>query len=358
MNIFDPANSGKARVPSIDGIRGVAVLLVFFVHYVAVMSPYMNFKIINRNAFEFIGSYGNFGVDIFFIISGYLIYSIIMRDKFNYKIYMSRRFKRIYPTFLFVLLLYVLLSIIFKEESKISVKFPDNIYYVMQNMLLMPGVFNIKPIITVSWSLSYEMFFYLISPVVIYIFKFRDINSSRRISIVMLVLIVYYILSIFYLKRISRFSVFPLGFIAYEVSLKKWNIPYFKYLCPLVLIATCIIWYGVLHDYTDKVFAYILICWIYLVIFVNMIMSDNNGDAIYKVLNSKYVERFGYMSYTYFLLHGLTLKFVIYVFKNINNFPANSDYYFMLSLFPSFILTLIVSVIAYAYIEYPLSIKK
>jgi len=74
--------------PEIDGLRAIAVLSVFFYH--------AQIFILNKQIFK-----GGFiGVDIFFVISGYLITSIILKelitnDSFSFKNFFERRIRRI-----------------------------------------------------------------------------------------------------------------------------------------------------------------------------------------------------------------------------------------------------------------------
>ena len=83
--------------PEIDGLRAIAVVAVILYH--------AQFTILGHQTFK-----GGFiGVDIFFVISGYLITSIIMRElvttgTFSFKYFYERRIRRILPVLLFVIL--------------------------------------------------------------------------------------------------------------------------------------------------------------------------------------------------------------------------------------------------------------
>ncbi len=86
-------NSSKGEYRAdIDGIRALAVLSVFFFHLQPDMLP------------------GGFlGVDVFFVISGYLITGILLREnhlgKFSFSYFYARRVKRIFPALFIVLLI-------------------------------------------------------------------------------------------------------------------------------------------------------------------------------------------------------------------------------------------------------------
>ena len=79
--------------PEIDGLRAIAVISVIFYHAQITIFNFQPFK-------------GGFiGVDIFFVISGYLITSIIFKEliltnKFSFKYFYERRIRRILPALL------------------------------------------------------------------------------------------------------------------------------------------------------------------------------------------------------------------------------------------------------------------
>ena len=118
--------------PEIDGLRAIAVSAVILYH-----SKIPLFGI--RNFF----SGGFIGVDIFFVISGYLITSIILKElsikgSFSFKHFYERRIRRILPVLLFVMLvslvfawMYLLPSSLvdFSKSVIYSIIFISNIFF-------------------------------------------------------------------------------------------------------------------------------------------------------------------------------------------------------------------------------------
>ena len=150
------------RLMPMEGLRGVAVILVFFVHFHAIFGEYGRDWRVLWNVSQFLGLVGNAGVDLFFVLSGYLIYGALVRPTTCLIRFLRRRIERIYPTFVVVFMLYIALSLVFPQASRLHGRtVGDLIMYLIQNLLLLPGVFDITPVITVAWSLSYEVFFYL-----------------------------------------------------------------------------------------------------------------------------------------------------------------------------------------------------
>ena len=83
--------------------------------------------------------------------------------------------------FLIVFVAYIALSFAFPNESKLPQAPLEMVVYILQNLLLLPGLFDIEPIITVAWSLSYEVFYYLLTPIIIYALKLKSWRVNYRL---------------------------------------------------------------------------------------------------------------------------------------------------------------------------------
>ena len=172
-------NSANRNLP-MEGLRGFAVLLVFFVHYHALFGQWVSVDSFAYQFSLFLSNVGQSGVDLFFVLSGYLIYGAVIAKHTNYLKFMKRRTQRIYPTFLAVFAIYLILSFVFPAENKISREPAKAVLYLAQNILLLPGLFDIRPIITVAWSLSYEFFFYLLIPILVAVTRMRNWPKLHR----------------------------------------------------------------------------------------------------------------------------------------------------------------------------------
>jgi peptidoglycan/LPS O-acetylase OafA/YrhL len=128
------------------------------------------------------GNLGHTGVDLFFVLSGFLIYGIVFKKHPSYRKFIWQRIRRLYPVFLVVLSLYLVLSIAFPSYSKLPDSLPQALMNISGNLLMLPGMTRIPAIITVSWSLSYEWFFYLTLPLVIAVFRLRRWNTWQRVA--------------------------------------------------------------------------------------------------------------------------------------------------------------------------------
>ncbi len=125
-------NNAKRNLP-MEGLRGLAVLLVFFVHYHSLLNHWLSPESRTYAFSYFMWSIGNSGVDLFFVLSGYLIYGAVISKRVHYASFMKRRIERIYPTFLCVLAIYLVLSALFPAENKIPARASEAAIYILQN---------------------------------------------------------------------------------------------------------------------------------------------------------------------------------------------------------------------------------
>ncbi|MDC6479962.1 acyltransferase, partial [Candidatus Pelagibacter sp.] len=160
--------------PEIDGLRAIAVGAVILYH--------AQINILGHQPFK-----GGFiGVDIFFVISGYLITSIILKElvttgSFSFKHFYERRIRRILPALLFVMLVSlpiawkILLPSSIMDFSKsilYSLGFVSNFYFHYSGQIYGSTDGLLKPFLH-TWSLSVEEQYYILFPIVLLItFKY------------------------------------------------------------------------------------------------------------------------------------------------------------------------------------------
>ncbi len=349
---FELSRGGSGHnVRSMEGLRGLAVFLVFLVHYATFMHPWMK---VDKSFMDFVAAIhtmGNSGVDLFFVLSGYLIYgSLISRDQ-SFSIFMMRRVKRIYPAFLVVFLIYVLLSIVFREQSKIPSGIGPASLYLVQNLFLLPGLFPIEPIITVAWSLSYEMFYYLLIPLVISMLGMRRMELRlRAVLFAALALLIFCYCAAF--GGHVRLIMFISGILLSEsISGKLMSPPGSAVaLAALIvgLVSTILPLEG-FSGYSLKIA--ILFCSFFVLCFS---CFAHPSAWLPKAFSWTPLRWFGNMSYSYYLLHGLALKTAFLFFPV--HFPQNAPVLFWGLLPCAFILTLIPTTLLFLFVERPFSL--
>jgi peptidoglycan/LPS O-acetylase OafA/YrhL len=158
----------EKHIESLDGLRGIAILLVFFFHYLT-RNPY--------NPLSWFASLGWSGVDLFFVLSGFLITGILYdtRESTNFfRVFYTRRALRLFPVYF--LAVGIVLSAAALLHTPMSWKaLPFYIYGANIMLGLRDGVPNFGPYFQCVhfWSLSLEEQFYSLWPLVIFFVRKR-----------------------------------------------------------------------------------------------------------------------------------------------------------------------------------------
>ena len=112
-------NNNNVRIPALDGVRGLAVLLVFFNHLILASGIDKDFWW-DRQVFK-LADASWLGVDLFFVLSGFLITGIPFNSKGSNKYFRSfygRRILRIFPLYYgYLILALLLIPILIPNES-------------------------------------------------------------------------------------------------------------------------------------------------------------------------------------------------------------------------------------------------
>lgn len=161
--------NSKDHIQSLDGLRGIAILLVFFFHFVPQ----------DRNDPLAVASrLGWTGVDLFFVLSGFLITGILVdtRESANrFKSFYARRALRILPVY-FLAIALVIIGTHFLRGLRNWADIPiffygSNLVAAVSNQrLLFPPYFNCAHF----WSLALEEQFYTIWPLVVFLIPRRQ----------------------------------------------------------------------------------------------------------------------------------------------------------------------------------------
>jgi len=344
--------------PEIDGLRAIAVSAVILYH-----SKIPLFGI--RNFF----SGGFIGVDIFFVISGYLITSIILKElsikgSFSLKHFYERRIRRILPVLLFVMLvslifawMYLLPSdlIDFSRSIIYSIIFISNIFFYNsgQEYDAESGLF--VPFLH-TWSLSVEEQFYILFPIILlFIFKFFQkylIHFLVSSFIFSFVLANWYSLNYpsisFYFIHTRMWELLAGSILAY-FEIKKSHYSKNRVLnltLPSVGILFIIFPILLFNNNTLHPSVYTLVP----VIGVSLIIwFANENELITKILSSSLFVGVGLISYSLYLWH-----YPIFAFGRITYFFQDN---FVMELLTG-PLILILSITSYYLIEKPFRNKK
>ena len=331
------------RNSSIDLMRGLSVIVVFLYHA----------RILQA---------GHIGVDIFFVISGYIITSSISNMNFNMesiKIFYIKRIFRLTPPLLILFPIVLLGSLMVVSDSEIRNIFRNGIFSLlfMANIygLIYDGYFSMSSEYNPfrhMWSLSIEEQFYII--IIPLIFLYKKFIDKKLVAIIFLLPIFLMTPFLFYFNQ-------SIDLIYLSTITRGWE------LCIGVVFALNI---KLLRTYTREISSNYLIIYIAIIIFISYqgfgpdmgyywyvqsvfiavltMFFISTKFLVFNLVVLKLIAKLGILSYGFYVYHYPLLVFSRWIFGTLN----------LYQIFVIFTLTLFVSFISYKYIETPLQIKK
>ncbi len=166
-----PRNSGSI-IRTINGVRGLAILLVFCVHLVSI--GYLSVLDAASHFYIKLLWLGWTGVDLFFVLSGFLITGILVDTQASpnyFRSFYMRRILRIFPLYYLVVLLGGLGFLLFRHTSSWH-HFPDP-HTLVYLLVYVQNFYGMPPSFGHFWSLALEEQFYLLWPLVVYLVRSR-----------------------------------------------------------------------------------------------------------------------------------------------------------------------------------------
>ena len=341
----------KIRRTDIDSIRGFLVISVIIFHLDQTLFPK-----------------GYLAVDLFFVISGYLITKSVIKsyykNNFNFFEYYIKRIRRILPVLLIVLLTSLLVAIIilltsdlkkFSESLISSLGFVSNFYFWITG-----GYFStsdqLKPLLH-TWSLSVEEQFYLFFPFFIYIIFKISKKLNFYLCAIILISIISFSVNIFLISKGHRDAIFFL----FPARIWQFGLGVFFAFLPNIIIKN--LWIDLL--YLLIAIFLILFNFVYIVDYlpnatlmclgVALILykKDNKRNFLSNIFKFKPLIFIGLISYNLYLWHWPIISIFKYVYMGQLTLSI---------MIISVIITTTLSILSWRFVEQPFlykhSIKK
>ena len=298
------------RLKELDSLRGIAALSVAFFHFTEHKPPFRYFK------------YGGTAVDLFFMISGFVIF-LSVADNPSWKIFLKRRFLRLYPTYWVCLIITTIVIIINHYLLRINDKHLTGRF--LANLTMLQYYFNIGDIDGPYWTLAVELMFYVMILVLLMS------NALNKIIIVSYVILISLAITRFYvipyhpyvydsinsaLPLIIHYPFFFAGIMFYKLKDEGGTLGGYLALVICFLLASQV------FKYSSRAANYLSAtqyCFILLIYFSIFLLLINGWLAFLKV---KLLLFLGKISFAFYLIHQYIGRYFL-LNKLINIYKIN-----------------------------------
>lgn len=335
------------KIQFIQAVRGFAALSVVFFHSLIFISA------IDRNSSELIPNIlnmGDIGVDLFFIVSGFVMVLIlnVNEDKFKgvsswlSSFFLKRLWRMIFPYWIFTALAFVGLTILASKKIIHS--------SILESLFLIPN--NEPFILMVGWSLVYELYFYFLFGLMCY-WKGRQGAILAALFCVIFSILLPLMVGSEYLAGVYNLTLpiyFSIG-IALALAMKTKNIFLLKFPQWILLVVSFLLFLLIIIFYpvAEKVHTQsVLRVFGYGPIAVSIFLIFWISGEILERFKWFGMDSVGEWSYSLYLSHWLVLNFISLV---IGKFGFQSGYW---TIIPSVGICLIVGYISWRVVEKPL----
>jgi peptidoglycan/LPS O-acetylase OafA/YrhL len=348
----------KNHIPALDGLRGFAALMVMWFHYFQnsdhVPSGSLGAYITKFNAI------GQTGVDLFFVLSGFLITRILLCDKkrpFYFRNFYIKRSLRILPLYYLFLIYFLFIEPLLHGQTISAFSSYWWWFVYLQNIPPTFGISSYGP--AHYWSLAIEEQFYFAWPLLVFFFRRRGLMVAALLMIVLSFGMRYIFLfngwNPFYFT-LTRLDALSLGTILAILEPKlSSNVVLHRKILQIMLVA-CIslifpayLVFSGKSDFMIQLVKYPIAGGFYFIFIAYLILSPTES-FISRIFNNNYSIYLGGISYGLYVYHGTCFKWIDYISQKDS----------LLMVMPlSFLFTILIAHLSFKFIESPfLSLKK
>jgi peptidoglycan/LPS O-acetylase OafA/YrhL len=301
------------RLSSLQCLRAIAAWLVVFHHYSqGVFDNDMSASLFGAGFGHFFHYYGKLGVDIFFVISGFIMfYSLNNNKDRSPQVFLIHRVIRVVPVYWFYTFLLVVISLCSFVEMRTEftpISLFKSLFFIPHNNPSEHlGAF---PFLTVGWTLNFEMFFYALLASMLFLFK-RKAEFFTFFALLLLPIL----WGELYLLGFKNILISPYLF-EFAIGLLIGNLycngDYYPKNNNVIALVFYLLAFSVLYTYGPKEQKYLSVT---LIVIATLCIKD----SIFNNRFGKFLCKLGNVSYSTYLVHVIILILLISVIgKNPN----------------------------------------
>ena len=320
------AGIGSGRLLSLNLLRGMAILTVFFYHYSSMIRETTQGSKLMEAAELVISRTGPLGTDLFLVLSGFFVSRSLAGQKWNYTRFLVHRLSVIYVPYACVVLLALALSplspyLAIRQASGFSL---------FRNFLLLPWLFPDPPILRVTWTLAPIVAGYFILPPLL-MGLHRLVGPSARSCLVLLGIV---LLDVWLSSRTALFSSRPVillaGCIAWEALSatgnwrdRRWTTAIF-----LAVGAACILLRATMtYVPTGQAPLVLLSATGLSCLLLGAARLEARHPEWFLAAPSRLLGWLGGIGYSFYLLHGPVAKVFVALASSLIRGVAGNSYY-------------------------------
>lgn len=337
------------RIEQITFTRFIAAISIVIFHCGK------NSFLFNNKYVSFIFEQANVGVSYFFILSGFVMIIAYGNKKVDFIEYIKNRLARIYP--IYFIAIFVILGItLFQNINKVNLLL--NIFMIQSWLPEKALTLNFP-----GWSLSVEMFFYIIFP-----FLINNIYSKSKFKTISISIILFWIISqitfhlvVYQILRTPYFSISDLNYhpilhlneflignlagLYFIEKLKDKRKNYFPFILATLLILILLLKFPIGLNFHNGLLA---------IIFVPLILLISlSNDKVTNLFSNKIFVFLGEISFGIYILH-IPVWMVFSDYRMEKYLGLNKYFDFTASFLIRFVILLVISSVSYLFVEKPL----
>ncbi|HEY3406358.1 MAG TPA: acyltransferase [Ohtaekwangia sp.] len=293
------------RFEALDSLRGLAAIIVFLFHCALGHSSEI------RNVFRF----GVTGVDLFFMISGFVILLTLQRTK-DWRSFVVGRFAKLYPVYWVIVSFTALLILINQFNEPLPTLLTDY----LGNLTMIQRYFGIQNLDEQYWTLEVELLFYMLMLVILLSRKLKSIEIIGSIFLAFAVIYDLYLqIELHPVMRhfllINHFPLFFAGIMFYKIRMEGGNI--WRY----ILLGCCFVTACMLFNNGGRSMYYLFFRdYIAVLVTYFIVFALAVYDRI-KFITLKPFLFMGRISYSFYLIHQyISVQIIIPRLQQYMNF--------------------------------------